>query len=331
MLFQAKDAVKTKLSQISAAFLTALILTITIIKVPFPILLGDRFLPGSGWAELVMLSLYAFWLSGKMLDPKRSGIWRRRAWRLFSAVFFVQLLLGLVGYDIFLMTGQLHFPIPALILAGPLYRGGGLFMVILFSATLLLVGPAWCSHLCYIGSWDDAFSRNRKKPDPLPRWRKHLRVAILVVVALTALTLNLLGAPVQAAIALAATFGIIGVLIMATASRAKGSMVHCVTFCPIGLIANLAGKINPFRVTIAGDCRECGACTNYCRYDALTNDDIVRRRTGLSCTLCGDCIASCRYGHLEYAFPGLTAQRTRTLFIVLVVALHASFLGLARI
>jgi polyferredoxin len=322
---------RPKLSQLAAASLTALILAVTLIKVPFPILLGDRFLPGSGPVQLLLLSIYAGWLTGKMIDPKQSRLWRLRIWRLFSAVFFIQLLLGLIGYDIFLMTGELHFPIPALILAGPLYRGGGMFMPILFSATIIFVGPAWCSHLCYIGSWDDAFCRTRNKPATQPVWLKHLRIIILIAVIATAVGLNRLGASAQLAAALAATFGIVGVLIMATISRARGSMVHCITYCPVGLIANIVGKINPFRIIIKDDCRDCGICTDHCRYDALTPEDVARRKPGLTCTLCGDCISSCRFGHLEYSFPGLSAQKARTFFLVLVIALHASFLGLARI
>ena len=45
------------------------------------------------------------------------------------------------------MTGKLHLPVPALIVAGPVYRGSVGFMLILFLCTILLVGPAWCSHL----------------------------------------------------------------------------------------------------------------------------------------------------------------------------------------
>ena len=68
--------------------------------------------------------------------------------------FFGQLALGIFADPIFLMTGKLHLPIPAVILAGPLYRFEGLFMPILFISTLLLSGPAWCSQLCYFGAFD---------------------------------------------------------------------------------------------------------------------------------------------------------------------------------
>ena len=149
----------------AAAFLlTALTLSIAQAKVSFPILLIDRFIPGAGWLEILGLSFYAALITEKMLDINQSSLWRRRIWILFSVVFFSQLILGLVGLEKFLMTGKLHLPIPAIIVAGPIFRGEGFFMLILFAVTVILVGPAWCSHLCYIGAWDNLASLGRKKP-----------------------------------------------------------------------------------------------------------------------------------------------------------------------
>jgi polyferredoxin len=86
------------------------------------------------------------------------------------------------------MTGELHLPIPALILAGPVYRGEGLFMPVLYTVTILLVGPAWCSWLCYIGAWDDFAARRRKGGSrPVPGWATHvLRGVIFLGVVGTA-------------------------------------------------------------------------------------------------------------------------------------------------
>ncbi len=95
----------------------------------------------------------------------------------FSMVFFAQLLLGLAGIEKLLMTGKLHLPVPALIIAGPLFRGEGVFMLILFAATVLLVGPAWCSYLCYIGAWDNYAATAQKRPGRLPSWRPWLRMS----------------------------------------------------------------------------------------------------------------------------------------------------------
>lgn len=108
-------------------------------------------------------------------------------------------------------------------------------------------------------------------------------------------------------------------------------MVHCVVYCPVGLLSAWLGQLSPFRVRIASGCDECGRCRLACRYDALNTEDIARRRPGTSCTLCGDCLASCPGAFLEYRCPGLAPRRARALFMVLVVALHAATLALARI
>ncbi|MEW5775063.1 MAG: 4Fe-4S binding protein, partial [Thermodesulfobacteriota bacterium] len=145
-------------------------------KSPVAVLLADRFWPGWGWLEAVGLAAYAGWLCDGLLDPARSARWRLRAWGLFSLAFFGQLGLGLAGFEDFLMTGDLHLPVPALIVAGPLYRGGGLFMLILFASTVALAGPAWCSWLCYVGAWDGWAASGRKPSGPLPAWRWPLRL-----------------------------------------------------------------------------------------------------------------------------------------------------------
>lgn len=301
------------------------------LKVDRPMLLLERFLPGWGWIEIAVLASYAAWLTPKMLDPERARIWRPRFWGLFSFVFFGQLALGLWSDSRFLMTGTLHLPIPALIVAGPVFRMKLSFMPILFFATVLLLGPAWCSHLCYIGAWDNLASRAKKRPKPLSRWRKPARVAILAAIVAAALVFRLAGVSVRAATFAAALFGAAGVAVMAFGSRRSGQMVHCVTFCPIGLVAGLLGRLNPFRLKIEAACTDCLACRQFCRYDALTPEDIARRRPGISCTLCGDCLSGCPTGMFSIRFLGLTPQAARDLFVVLAVSLHAVFLGLARI
>jgi polyferredoxin len=295
-------------------------------------LMAERYVPGAGWIELILLAAYAAWLVGMLYDPRNTALWRRRLWTLFSLVFFAQLALGLTGVERFLMSGKLHLPIPAMIVAGPLYRGEGLFMPILFTVTVLLVGPAWCSYLCYIGSWDLNAAVDRKRPTQLPGWRNWFRLGILGAIVAAALGLRLLGVASTAATAAGLTVGLIGVGIMVLVSRRMGTMVHCAMYCPIGLVANLLGKLAPFRLRISQDtCTDCGACTIKCRYGALRPEHIEARRPGLSCTLCGDCISACRGKSIEYRLLGLSPRVARTVFLVMVVSLHAVFLGVARI
>lgn len=320
--------------QAVAFLLAAALLFVARGKASVPVLLADRFLPGSGPLAMLAFSIYAGWLAGRMLDPAAHKRLRPRIWALFSAVFFLQLLLGLAGIQDLLMTGRLHLPVPALIAAGPLFRGGGLFMPILFASTVLLVGPAWCSHLCYIGAWDDQCSRRGPKlARPLSRvWAMGGRLTTLIIACGAALALRWYGAPGELAAALAAGFGIVGVGVMLFVSRRMGVMSHCTAFCPIGLVGNVLGRLMPWRVRIdTPKCTGCGSCARACRYSALTKLEIESGKPGLPCTLCGDCIGACPHDAMGYRFPLLSPATARALFLTLVAALHAVFLAVARI
>lgn len=317
----------------AAAFiLTASLLWIASVRAPMPLLLLDRYLPGWGGLEILGLSFYAAWIVGKMCHRSKSAAVRGRYWAFFSAVFFLQLILGLCGMDKMLMTGQLHLPVPALIVGGPLYRGGGYFMPILFGCALLLVGPGWCGHLCYIGAWDDRLSRLvGKTRNPLPHWARHGRLATLILTVAAALGLRFAGITTLAAVMLAAAFGLVGVGVMAIVSRKAGIMAHCTAYCPMGLVANALGKIAPWRIRIGEGCDRCGRCAGNCRYGALSPYDIEAGKPGLTCTLCGDCLGACKGSRIGYRFPGLDPGTARQAYLALAVSLHAVFLGVARI
>ena len=294
-------------------------------------MLAERFLVGAGWLEAFWLAIYAGWLSDKLQNPRQIRKLRPRVWLIFSIIFFTQLILGVAGLEKLLMTGKLHLPVPALIMAGPLYRGGGFFMAILFTASVLLVGPAWCSWLCYIGAWDDRLSRAVKRPAHLPKWRNLMRVIILLLVVATAFALGRLGVGTATAAWLAAGFGLFGVGLMVFWSRRNGNMAHCTAYCPMGWVATRMGKVSPWRLKISPSCTDCGACTPACRYDALYPENVLARVPGEACTLCGDCLSNCPTGSIEYRMPGLSSSRARTLFLVMVTAMHAAWIGVARL
>ncbi|MBI4805062.1 MAG: 4Fe-4S binding protein [Desulfovibrio sp.] len=317
---------------VAACTLTFLSLAMVQMKVPTPMLMAERFVPGAGWLEASLLAVYAGFATEAMLQSRQSSRVRRFIWGLFSFVFFAQLALGLAGFGHFLMSGTLHLPVPALIVAGPLFRGGeGLFMPILFGITVCLVGPAWCSHLCYIGAWDSWMSRAKKRPGALPGWVRPARMALAGLIFVSAWLMGRIGVPGMDAALLAAGFGLAGVVIMVLLSRKHGVMTHCTGYCPMGLVAGLLGKVSPWRLRIKEGCAGCATCALACRYDALRPEDLAARRPGVSCSLCGDCLESCPKGEMEFSFLGQSGPGIRAAFIVLAVSLHAVFLGVARL
>jgi len=311
--------------------LTSCILVFVNIKVSMPMLLLERFIVGGGWFEIFIISVYAAWIAQKMANVAASAAWRRKIWLGFSLVFFGQALLGIAGIDSMLMTGELHVPVPAVIITGPIFRGDGFFMPILFVSTLILTGPAWCSHLCYFGAFDQLAADSKKRPAALPGWVWTARIIIFAINVIAAVGLRFWGASYTFAGVAMLIFGGLGLGTMLALSRRLGVMIHCTVICPVGLIANHLGKLSPFRVRFKDACDGCGACSSICKYKALTSNDIKARIVGQTCTLCGDCIGKCKTAQLEYSFAGLGGPKARSAFIVIIVSLHAIFLALARI
>lgn len=304
-------------------------LSLVLLKGPAGLLVADRFASGAGWPQAALLALYAGFVAEGLADPARSSRVRRAVWTGFSVAFFLQLGLGLAGFPKFLLNAAPHLPVPALIAAGPLYRGEGLFMPGLFALSALLVGPAWCGCLCYVGAWDSACA-GTGTPKPAPAWMSRVRAGLALCVLATAWGLGRTGVGPAWAATLAAVFGLAGVGVMLLVSRRTGYMAHCAGFCPMGLASGLLGRLSPWRLRVGPNCTACGACAKACRYDALRPERLAARRPGLSCSLCLDCLPRCSRGALTLTAFGRDRAWTRTAFAVTTASLHAVFLGLAR-
>jgi len=318
-------------SSIIIFFIVSGILSILQIKLDKPVILLERFFAGGGWIELLLIGFYASLVLHKMKTPENVPKWRKYTWLLFSIVFFSQLILGIIGYEKFLMTaGKLHLPVPAIILAGPVYRFEIGFMTILFLSTILLSGSAWCSHLCYFGALDNISFKGKPKKGAIKN-KLALKVSFTVFVVLGALIMKLSGSSSLTAAIVGGSFGIVGIFVIVLFSRRQGKMVHCTVYCPIGTLVNYLCYINPFRMYIDNNCTECNLCTKFCRYDALDLTDIQNKKPGNTCTLCGDCITSCHTGSIKYKFFNLHPDKARQLYLIITVSLHALFLALARL
>lgn len=310
---------------------TLFLLSFVQLKVDNPMLLAERFFKGGGWFEIGIIGLYGAIVAYHMQSPQKVHQWRKYTWFAFSVVFFSQLILGLSGFEKFLMTGKLHLPIPMMILGGPIYRGHPSVMTILFLSTVILSGPAWCSHLCYFGAIDSLSAGGKTSRTPM-RNKWALKFTVLILVVASAITLRWMKVPVLTATLIAAGFGLVGLGIILLISRKEGRMVHCTAYCPIGTIVNLTRFVNPFRMSIDdSSCTDCMACTRHCKYDALNRSDIQKRKPGLSCTLCGDCVSSCHSNSIKYRFLKLSPEAARRLYLFITISLHATTMALARI
>ena len=313
-----------------AFIITAVMLCMVQWKVARPILLAERFIAGAGWLQILVIAGYAAWITKKMEDPSRSARWRRITWTIFTVVFFGQFVLGLAGYERFLMTGKLHLPIPAMILSGPLYRGELSIMSLLFVSTIVLSGPAWCSHLCYFGAVDNLFSTRKKSHNAL-KHKNPIKFTLLAIIVIVTLVLRWYSVPIWLSTVIGLLFGVMGLAIIVFFSRRRGKMVHCVLYCPIGTLVQYGKYINPFRLKIDKSCTLCMKCTSVCKYDALNIQDIKYGRPGQSCTLCGDCLQSCHVSSFQYQFLTFSPTVSRNLYLFITVSLHAIFLALSKI
>jgi polyferredoxin len=143
--------------------------------------------------------------------------------------------------------------------------------------------------------------------------------------------LRLFQVPILTATIVAASFGIVGVLVMILISARQKKMVHCALYCPIGTLVNIMKPVNPFRLYIDDNCNLCMKCTSFCKYDALNPANVKNKKPNYSCTLCGDCLSACRDNSIKYRFYGLKPQNARLLYLFLTISIHAVFLALARI
>lgn len=317
---------------VSVFLFVLLMLSMVQIKVETKMLLLERLIPYGGWIEILLLALYGAFVAWNMWDVNKSSKWRIVTWTVFSAWFFLQLFMGIVVSDVFLLSGKLHLPIPAMIIGGPVYRWQISIMTLLFLSTAVLSGPSWCSHLCYFGAMDGLISKRSKfnRKDKI-KYRAELKFAIVVIVIATALILRITGISSLYSTLAGLLFGIIGLAVILFLSRKRGKMIHCTVFCPVGTIVNYFSKISPFRLKIDTSCTNCMACTPTCRYDALSPDNIKNRKPGITCTLCGDCVSNCHVNSFKYSFAGVKPGTARILYLFITISLHAIFMGMGRI
>ena len=326
-----------KLREPAIVFLLVFVLLIPVQIMPVKaLMLFERLFNGGGWLQIAIVSFYAAILMYNMQFRERRAKWRERSWLFFACFFYFQLILGISADSLFLLSGKLHLPIPAIIIAGPIFRFSSWFMIILFFSTIILSGPAWCSHLCYFGGFDSISSHKRTNnkigPFSVGKKRKLItKFLVLLILISTALVLRIMNGANNIATLLAVLFGLIGIGIVLIASRKSGTMIHCTLYCPMGTIVNYAKYISPFRFEINSNCTACNRCISNCKYMALSKESIKEGKIERTCTYCGDCLTSCKHNALQYRFLRLSPQAAERLWLILTITIHAVFIAVARV
>ena len=307
--------------------------------VPFPLLAGERLIPLPGINGLLIAAL-AWWggfCAQGLSDPRTSPSRRRLMWTVFASVFFLQFFLGVTVAVSLLMTGRLHLPVPFMMLSGPVYRGEGIFMICLFCVSVLIAGSAWCSHLCYFGIWDclsASSSQRRLRPAPVGSGARDWRLPVLAAAVAVPLILNVLQASYSVVVGAALAFMALAPLMWYMSSR-SGGRVYCSSFCPMGLVAGLLGKLSPWRLSVDKDrCTGCMKCAAACQDRAM----ILREgkcEISYRCTLCRDCLMFCSHGalSLDCTLPVRGRRRISAdpACIITISLMHILFLATARI
>lgn len=323
---------RTKKVQMITAFVTLLLLLIIQTVPKNPLLIFERLREHAGFFEVVLLVAYSYFISGKLLTSgKNRAQWRLFMWLFFSAVFYMQLLIGLAGFSSFLMTGKLYLPIPFMIFSAPIFRGYGYFMITLFVSTVIFLGPAWCSYLCYFGAWDNLAAHGKKSPSHYSSKQTALRVGTLFLAVSLPFLLRYFSVSWQISMIPAAAVIVVSFLIIFFFSRRSGTLLHCTSFCPVGLVASVVGKLSLFRVAFDKSCVQCYDCATSCRYGALSKQEVDKKKVGFSCSICGDCIPHCPHGSLGYKLPWLSFDISEKVFTGVIVVTHVVFLAVARV
>ena len=234
---------------------------------------------------------------------------------------------------------------PGLITGG---YGSIAVLVVFWLASTLTIGKGYCSWFCFLGGFEDGFSRVFRSP-VIKSIRPDLRLlpfAVLLTAVLTSaytlthtycewvcpykmvtefeqvVSLKLL---VQSAIFIFMFSLLVVALPLLTRLRAQ-----CAFFCPFGAMQTLAGRLAPYEIRIDTEkCSRCGKCLTECPDFSLDKGSLETGKPHISCHLCGKCVDLCPEKAIFYHIKG-TSLKTN-LGLQRIFFLYPAFTFLAGI
>ncbi len=269
------------------------------------------------WILLAAVTLYGALLAERLVNARRHAPIRRLAFRLFSIVFLFQFFWGVFLSSAWLFGGEAALPHPAFLLLAPVGAVKGVHLFALWALSLLVAGPAFCSHLCWLGTWDHFAASRKGTPSPraFPRARLMTGGALLAAYFACALLL-----PRQISVSLGFLFALGSVLVMILGSRRRRTPLQCGLVCPLGALTGALSRISIFRIEKASGKH---LPADACPYGQFTPSP-ARGRLPEGCTLCGDCLDRASSYDLRMRLFALKFD-AYPLFAALIGGLHAAF------
>ena len=224
-------------------------------------------------------------------------------------------------------------------------------LAVFWAAASLVIGKGYCSWFCFLGGFEDGFSRIFKSP-VIKSLRPDLRLlpfAVLLTAVLTSaytlthtycewvcpykmvtefeqvVSLKLL---VQSGIFIFMFAALVVVLPLLTKVRAQ-----CAFFCPFGAMQTLAGRLAPFEIRIDTEkCSRCGKCLTECPDFSLDKEALEKGKPRISCHLCGKCVDLCPdkaiFFHVKGTSLKTNLEAQRVLFLYPAYTFLAAITGM---
>ncbi|MBU1240185.1 4Fe-4S binding protein [Myxococcota bacterium] len=273
-------------------------------------------IPHGGLVIAFIFALYGLFLAERMVNARRHATVRRIALRFFSLVFLAQLFLGLFLSSAWLFRGEPSLPHPLFILFSPFDSTKGAHLLFLWAISLVLTGPAFCSHLCWLGTWDHFAAQKKHRATPVSFPRARLIVAALVLITGFAAIYFF---PLKVTVTLGFLF-VMGAVFVMMISRSRGSMVQCGLYCPLGTLTTILSRISPFSIVKSSGKK---VPPQECPFGQFSGAQ-SRGPVPEGCTLCGDCLDRGASHDLSMKFLRFKFNAW-PLFVALVTGLHAAF------
>jgi ferredoxin-type protein NapH len=192
--------------------------------------------------------------------------------------------------------------------------------------TTFTIGKGFCSWICFFGGLDEGFSKlgGKKKRWNLDKFKniRYMPFAVLIFAVLAALfTYEPFYCKWLCAFKTTTEFAqivdmktffatVLFISIFATTVVAfpilTKKRTQCGLICPFGAFQSFFNKTTIYRVKIDKEkCIKCKKCISECPSFSITEENLDKGETGITCNRCGRCIDVCPQHAIDYKILGI--------------------------